>query len=136
MTFLAFAAVFGAAIAASGCQQKAIRQPNDLIAADGRTLTVRGVDRYADQQGAPLDQIILIVRATFTNASALPESVSPNKFMLTDLMSGSTYLGLWGGDINVPAGTSQTVAPAQSLDVTVGFRVPVALGPARLSFSP
>ncbi|MDQ2817723.1 MAG: DUF4352 domain-containing protein [Candidatus Eremiobacteraeota bacterium] len=133
---LAVAALIALCVAPSACQEKATHAPADSITVDPRAFTVHSLDRYAVEQGSVIHETIVVLRVTFTNNDGLPQAIAPNKFVLTDLTTGAAYLGLLGGDAGVPPTFSQTVQHGQSADVSLGFRVPAAMGSARLSFEP
>jgi len=130
-----FALVSALGGCAWGCQPESLGAQS-LVTADPAEFTIHSVDRIAGQQAGTIADDIVVVSATFSNAQGVQEIVAPNRFVLTDQSTNATYYGLSGGSIDVPAMGSSAVEPGKSVEITVGFRVPVTLATARLTYHP
>lgn len=127
---------FGSVFALAACQTKASPVAGGFITADPGEFTIHSVDRMVDQQASTINNVIVVVSATFTNGEGLAEMVAPNHFILTDQSTNATYYGLSGGNINIPSMPITLVDPGKTAEIAVGFRVPVTVTSARLTYHP
>jgi|GEM_PF-2999536 len=129
------ALVYAAAACVAGCQTKSAAAQGFVSAAPAE-FAIHAVERIADQQAGTIPDQLVIVSATFENTQGVPEIVAPNKFVLTDQATNATYYGLSGGNVNAPVMSSASVEPGKSIEIAVGFRVPITLAAARLTYHP
>jgi hypothetical protein len=124
------------AVFVAGCQLKSSPVPPNFITVDPSTFALKSVQRLDDPNGNGTNSMIVVVSATYTNPEAKPETVSPEKFVLLDPNLMTTYVGLSGGGISIPAMAATQLDGGKSMDIQVGFRVPAAMSGARLAYRP
>jgi hypothetical protein len=132
---LAVAAASCAALLA-GCQLKSSPVPPNFITVDPSTFVLKSVQRFDDPNGNGTNSMVVVVSATYTNPEGKPETISPEKFVLLDPNLMTTYVGLSGGSISIPAMPASQLDGGKSMDIQVGFRVPAAMSGARLAYRP
>jgi hypothetical protein len=118
----------------AACQLKSTPAPSTFITAEPSAFVIKSVDKYNDPNAAATSSLIVVVKATYTNQEAVPESISPDKFTLLDPDLMAIYYGLSGGDVNIPSMSNTHLDPGKSIDITVGFRVPGTMSTARLTY--
>jgi hypothetical protein len=127
-------AVALAAVLAAACQLKSTPVPPNFITVDPANFVLKSVDRYTDPNAGTLNSTIVVVKATYTNGEGTAETISADKFILLDPILQTYYVGLSGGDVNIPSMPQTTLAPGKSADIAVGFRVPGSMSTARLAY--
>jgi hypothetical protein len=120
----------------AACQTKSTPASQAFVTVDPAEFAIHSVDRLTDQQAGTIADVIVVVNATFTNNEGMAETVAPNHFILIDQTTNATYYGLSGGSINVPNMRASVVDAGKSVEVHLGFRVPVTMAAARLSYHP
>lgn len=131
---VALYAIALAAVLASACQMKSTPVPPNFITVDPSNFVLKSVDRFTDPNGGTTNSTIVVVKATYTNNEGAYEPISADKFILLDPILQTYYVGLSGGDINIPSMAQTTLAPGKSADIAVGFRVPGSMSTARLAY--
>lgn len=131
----AFAAVLLIA-SLCACQLKSTPVPSNFITVDPANFVLKGVDRFTDPNGTTTDAMIVVVKATYTNQEANPETIAADKFVLLDPDLMAVYAGLAGGDVNIPSMQQTQLGPGKSIDIAIGFRVPSSMSAARLAYRP
>jgi len=132
----ASAAALLCALTLAACQLKSSPPGNGYLSAIPADFTIHNVDRYDGGDLNGTDTMIVLVSASYTNNSADPEIISPDKFRIVDQELETVYQGLSGGDVRIPPMTTTTLAPGKSVEITVGFRVPAAMASGRLVYYP
>ena len=120
----------------AACQLKATPVPPNFVTVDPSAFVLKSVERYDDPNGAPTASMIVVVKATYTNPEASAETISPDKFALLDPNLMAVYVGLSGGDVNIPSMPLTRLDPGKSSDIAVGFRVPGSMSGGRLVYRP
>jgi|SRR5579863_1817799 len=118
----------------AACQLKSAPVPPNFITTDPAVFTLTSVDRYNDPNGGATDSTIVVVKATYTNREANPETISPEHFVLLDPNLMTEYYGLSGGGIAIPSMPQTRLDSGKSMEISVGFRVPAAMSGARLAY--
>ena len=134
--FVIAALAAGATLALAGCQTKTVSTTDAFVTADPNTLAIHSVDRLADQAAGASTSVIVIVAATFTNADRIAQVVAPSHFVLMDQTTNAAYYALSGGNVSVTPWAERAIAPGATADVTLGFRVPITMTNARLTYRP
>jgi len=127
-------AIVLAALLAAACQLKSTPVPPNFITVDPADFVLKSVDRYTDPNAGTMSSTIVVVKATYTNNEGTSETISADKFVLLDPILQTYYVGLSGGDVNIPSLPQTTLAPGKSADIAVGFRVPGSMSTARLAY--
>jgi len=122
------------AVLAAACQLKSTPVPPNFITVNPADFVLKNVDRFTDPNGGPTNSTIIVIKATFTNNQGTAVPISPDKFILLDPVLQTYYVGLSGGDVNIPTFPLTTLLPGKSVDIAVGFRVPGTLSTARLAY--
>jgi hypothetical protein len=129
---LVFAAL--AALVLTACKTPSDQIPSSLVADSG--FVIHEVHEYPTQNGEPYNTQIMLITVSYTNKDAIPQTLMPSKFILTDLTTLAQYHALDGGDVRIPAFQMTTLDPGKTTDFTVGFRVSMTTTSARLSYAP
>lgn len=130
----AFVCVALAAVGIAGCPVTSDSNNNNFITAEPKAFSIHTIDHFASQAGSAIDSQIIVVHATYTNNDVNEQVVQASKFALIDQNTQATYYALSGGDINVPAMANTSLESGKSIDISVGFRVPVVMTSARLVY--
>jgi hypothetical protein len=133
---VASALLCAAAAAASlaACKPPADNTNNQLTA-DPKAFVIHNVTRYSGQDANSMNSQILVVEVTYTNTDQAPQTIQPNRFALLDQTTQAQYKALAGGDIHVPSMAFATLDPGKTIDLTLGFRVPLSMTSARLAYA-
>ena len=132
---LALAAALCVAFLAA-CQEKSVSVPSDFITADSSEFAIKSVQKYQDPNGNTTDSMIVVIQVTYTNTDTRPEAISADKFSLLDPNLVGTYQAVTGGDISIPTMQTTMLDPGKPIALELGFRVPAAMGAARLVYQP
>jgi hypothetical protein len=120
----------------AACQLKSTPVLPNFVTVDPSAFALKSVDRFNDPNGGATTSMIVVVKATYTNQEANPETISPDKFALLDPNLMAVYTGLSGGDINIPSMPLTRLDPGKSTEIVVGFRVPGSMSGGRLVYRP
>ena len=131
---VALFAVALCAVLAAACQLKSTPVPPNFITVNPADFVLKSVDRYTDPNAGATNSTIVVVKATYTNNEGAIEPISADKFILLDPVLQTYYVGLSGGDVNIPSMPQTSLLPGKSADIAVGFRVPATLSTGRLAY--
>jgi len=129
---LALAGLFALTLAA--CRPASDQVPSSIVGDNG--FVIHEVHEYPAQNAVPYNTQILLITVSYTNKDAIPQTLMPSKFVLTDLNTLGQYNALDGGDVRVPSFQIISLDPGKTVDLTLGFRVSLTTVSARLSYSP
>jgi len=118
----------------AACQMKSSPVPPNFITVDSSDFVLKSVDRFTDPNGTATNSTIVVIKATYTNNGGTAEPISADQFILLDPTLQTYYVGISGGDVNIPSTPQTTLAPGKSVDIAVGFRVPASMSTARLAY--
>ncbi|HME80549.1 MAG TPA: hypothetical protein VKF82_00585 [Candidatus Eremiobacteraceae bacterium] len=114
--------------------------PNPTLAGitvDTSSFVLHNENIYASQNANDYNNAILVMDVTYTNHDPIPQAMSPEHFVLIDQNTLAQYRALDGGDIHIPNfAIGGLLDPGKPVDLSLGFRVPMGITVARLSYSP
>ncbi|MBV8170987.1 MAG: DUF4352 domain-containing protein [Candidatus Eremiobacteraeota bacterium] len=126
-----------AALLLGGCKESAQSAYPAGITVDTRSFVLHNINIYPGQNANDYNNGIMVVDVTYTNHDPIPQAMSPSHFVLIDQSTNAQYQALDGGDIHIPPFTaSGLLQPEKTVDLSLGFRVPINIQLARLSYSP
>jgi hypothetical protein len=126
-----------AALALGGCKESAQSAYPAGITVDQKSFVLHNLNIYPGQNANDYNNGIMVVDVTYTNHDPIPQALGPSHFVLIDQSTNAEYRALDGGDIHIPPFTaSGLLDPEKSVDLSLGFRVPINIVLARLSYSP
>ncbi|HLN46712.1 MAG TPA: hypothetical protein VK216_00445 [Magnetospirillaceae bacterium] len=123
-------------LALGGCKTS----PNPTMAGitvDTSSFVLHNENIYPTQNANDYNNAILVMDVTYTNRDPIPQAMSPEHFVLIDQNTLAQYRALDGGDIHIPNfQVGGLLDPGKPVDLSLGFRVPMSIITARLSYSP
>jgi len=107
------------------------------ITVDTNSFVLHNENIYPSQNANDYNNAILVMDVTYTNRDPIPQAMSPEHFVLIDQNTLAQYRALDGGDIHIPNfAFGGLLDPGKPVDLSLGFRVPMSIATARLSYSP